>query len=224
MQYSFSKFLVCRCSSVVVSSKVGKEKSEKEKRVWRQFCEWLSASVACVPAAVSLLLLENLFMQISGVSLTLTWPCRLFLLNALLCANCCYMLSPFQAHWGRWHCTCFLRPACLFTAHVGSGSSPLSYGVFLPPPLLQAFLLLFAGHVPWLLPSLAQLVYLQFCEGFPSAPFWCSGCSTLFATCLFCCYCLLFSCFFLFSLGGGRSVWGLCWSGSGLSVGVPRTA
>jgi hypothetical protein len=32
-------------------------------------------------------------------------------------------ISPFQAHWGRWHCTHFLRPACLFTAHVGSGSS-----------------------------------------------------------------------------------------------------
>jgi hypothetical protein len=25
-------------------------------------------------------------------------------------------------------------------------------------------------------------------------------------------------------LGGGRSVWGLCWSGPGLSVGVPHTA
>jgi hypothetical protein len=30
----------------------------------------------------------------------------------------------------------------LFTAHVGSGSSPLSCAVFLLPPLLQAFLLL----------------------------------------------------------------------------------
>jgi hypothetical protein len=32
------------------------------------------AAVACLPAAVSLLLLVALFMQISGVSLTLTWP------------------------------------------------------------------------------------------------------------------------------------------------------
>jgi hypothetical protein len=46
--------------------------------------------------------------------------------------------------------------------------SSLSCGVFLPPLLLQAFLLLFAGRVPPLLPSQAQLVYLQFCEGFPS--------------------------------------------------------
>jgi hypothetical protein len=34
----------------------------------------VSMAVACLPSAVSLLLLEALFMQISGVSLTLTWP------------------------------------------------------------------------------------------------------------------------------------------------------
>jgi hypothetical protein len=34
---------------------------------------------------------------------------------------------------------------CLFTVHVGGGSSPLSYAVFLPQPLLQAFLLLITG-------------------------------------------------------------------------------
>jgi hypothetical protein len=56
-----------------------------------------------------------------------------------------------------WHCTCFLRLACLFTVHMGSGSSPLSCGVFLPPPLLQAFLLLVAGRVPLLLLSPASL-------------------------------------------------------------------
>jgi hypothetical protein len=39
-------------------------------------------------------------MQISGVSLALTWPCRLCLLRVLLCASHCYKLSPFQAHWG----------------------------------------------------------------------------------------------------------------------------
>jgi hypothetical protein len=32
-------------------------------------------------------------------------------------------------------CCCSCQPACLFTAHVGSGSSLLSCGVFLPPPL-----------------------------------------------------------------------------------------
>jgi hypothetical protein len=34
---------------------------------------------------------------------------------------------------------------CLFTVHVGGGSSPLSCIVFLPPPLSQAFLLLITG-------------------------------------------------------------------------------
>jgi hypothetical protein len=52
---------------VVVSSK----EEKKKKRVWRQFCEWLSEAVAHLPTTVSLLLLEALFMQISGVSLTL---------------------------------------------------------------------------------------------------------------------------------------------------------
>jgi hypothetical protein len=64
---------------------------------------------------------------------------------------------PFQAHWGRWHCTRFLRPACLFTAHVGSGSFPRSCGVFLPLPLLQAFPLLIAGGSSPLLPGLFYL-------------------------------------------------------------------
>jgi hypothetical protein len=41
---------------------------------------------------------------------------------------------------------------------MGSGSSPLSCGVFLPLPLLQAFPLLIAGHVLSLLPSPAGLL------------------------------------------------------------------
>jgi hypothetical protein len=39
----------------------------------------------------------------------------------------------------------------------------------------------------------ALLVYLQFWEGFPSPSLWCSGRPTLFATCLYCSYCLLLS-------------------------------
>jgi hypothetical protein len=57
----------------------------------------VSATVACLPAAVSLLLVEALFMQISELSLALTWPCRFCLLRFLLCASLCYKLSPFQA-------------------------------------------------------------------------------------------------------------------------------
>jgi hypothetical protein len=106
--------------------------------------------------------------------LTLTWPHRLCLLRVFLCVSCCYKLSPFQAHWGRWHCTSFLRPVCLFTVHVGSGSYPLSCGVFLPPPLLQAFLFLIAGHVVLLLlagmfvySSRGKWVFLSLLWSFP---------------------------------------------------------
>jgi hypothetical protein len=38
---------------------------------------------------------------------------------------------------------------------------------------------------------------------FPCPPLWCSGHRALFAMCLFCCYCLLFSFFFFYSLDVG---------------------
>jgi hypothetical protein len=100
---------------------------------------------------------------------------------------------------------------------------PASCGVFLPPPLLQAFPLLVAGHVPPLLPSLARLIYLQFCEGLPSPTLRHSRLLTLFATYLYCSYCLLLSFSFFPWVGVGLSR-GLCWSGPGLSVRVPCTA
>jgi hypothetical protein len=58
----------------------------------------VSAAVACLPAADSLLLLEALFMQISGVSLALTWPCRLCLLRVLLCTSATSF--PLSKHTG----------------------------------------------------------------------------------------------------------------------------
>jgi hypothetical protein len=162
-------------------------------------------------------------MQSSGVSLTLTWLCRLCLLRVLLGASLCYKLSPFQAHWGRWRYTHILRPACLFTVHVGSGPSPLTCGVFfLPLPLLQAFLVLIAGWVPLLLPSPAGLFIYSSVRDCPSPCLQCSGCPALFATCLFFfpSSCLLFSLFF--SLGGGQSVQGAMLIWPRLSVGVPH--
>jgi hypothetical protein len=136
-------------------------------------------------------------MQISGVSLTLTWPCRLCLLRVLLCTSLCYKLSPFQAHWGRWHCTPFLRPAFLFTVHNGRRSSPLSCGVFLPPPLLQAFPLLVSGCVLPLMPSPVRLLWRI------SPPLFGALDAPPSLLCLFCCYCLLFSFFFFFFPGWG---------------------
>jgi hypothetical protein len=217
-------------------------------------------------------------MQISAMSLTLTWPCRLCLLRVPLCMSRCYKLSPFQAHcWGVtlyllsqasffiyssrgkwafspllwsfpptatftsfpapdcWECAtapAFSGLACLFTAHVGSGTSPLSCGVCLPPPLLQYFPLLIAGHVPPLLPSLASFFIYSSGRDSPPPFFGTQGappsllCVFFFLLlliiqfffffcylCLFFCYCLLFS--FSFFPGwktdpGGQSVQGLC--------------
>jgi hypothetical protein len=89
-------FSACKCNSVVLSSKVGRQRKTKSLEA---VLRMVSAAVACLLAAVSLKLLEALFMQISGVSLELTWPCRLCLLRFLLCVSLSYKLSPFQAHW-----------------------------------------------------------------------------------------------------------------------------
>jgi hypothetical protein len=149
MQYSFQYADVVQLLS---------HQRKKEKKVWRQVCEWLSAAVACLPVAVSLLLLEALFMQISRVSLALTWPCRLCLLRVLLCAMPLLQAFPFPSTLGEVTLH-QLSQACVFiySSH-GKWSSPLSCGVFLPLPPLQAFLLLVAGRVPLLLPSLAGLL------------------------------------------------------------------
>jgi hypothetical protein len=77
---------------VVLSSKAGRKRKKKSLET---VLRMVSAAVACLPIAVSLLLLEVLFMQISGVSLAFTWPHRLCLLRVLLCGSLCYKLSPF---------------------------------------------------------------------------------------------------------------------------------
>jgi hypothetical protein len=76
-------------------------KGRGKKKSLETVLRMVSAAVAHLPAAVNLLLLEALFMQISGVSLALTWFLRLCLLRVLLCGSHCYKLSPFQAQWGR---------------------------------------------------------------------------------------------------------------------------
>jgi hypothetical protein len=55
----------------------------------------------------------------------------------------------------------------------------------------------------------AWLVYLQFWKGFHSPHLWCSVRPTLFATCLYCSYCLLLSFSFFPWLGVSLSRW-LC--------------
>jgi hypothetical protein len=109
---------------------------------------------------------------------------------------------------------------------------PITLGEVTLHPLSQACMFIYNSHGKWVFPHLlwsfpptttftsfpapgcwacaatpafsSQLVVRDFL----SHALWCSGCPTLFATCLFCCYCLLFSFFSLFSLGGDQSVQG----------------
>jgi peptidoglycan biosynthesis protein MviN/MurJ (putative lipid II flippase) len=97
MEYSFSKFFSI---PVLFGCSLIKDR-ETKKNCLETVLRMVSVAVACLLTAVSLLLLAALFMQISGVSLALTWSGRLCLLIVLLCGSLCYKLSPFQAHWER---------------------------------------------------------------------------------------------------------------------------
>jgi hypothetical protein len=116
----------------------------------------VSAAVSCLPTAVSLLLLGALFMQISGVSLTLTWPCGLCLLRVLLCVSLCYKLSSFQA-LGKVTLHS-LSQACVFICS--------SCGKWVFPPLL------------WSFPPSTTLT------GFPTPGCWACPCSHRSLSCL----------------------------------------
>jgi hypothetical protein len=86
--------------------------------------------MAHLPAAVSLLLLEALFMQISRVSLTLTWPRRLCLLKVLLGAMPLLQAFPFPSTLGE------------VTLHQLSQAGVFiysSHGKWVFPPLLWSF-------------------------------------------------------------------------------------
>jgi hypothetical protein len=147
----------------------------------------VSAAVACLPAAVSLLLLEALFMQISGVSLALTWPHRLCLLSSPVWEPL-LQAFPFPSTLGEVTLH-LLSQACVFIYS--------SRGKWVFPPLLWSFpatttFTSFPTPDCWACAATpvfscqARLVYLQFCEGFPSPPLRCSVCYTLFAMCLYC--------------------------------------
>jgi hypothetical protein len=77
-----------------------KGREKKKKKRLEAVLRVVSATVACLLTAVSLLLLEVLFMQISGVSLALTCPCRLCLFRVLLAAASATGF-PLPNHWER---------------------------------------------------------------------------------------------------------------------------
>jgi hypothetical protein len=149
--------------------------------------------VAHLPAAVSLLLLEALFMQISGVSLTLTWPLRLCLLRVLLGATAPATSFPLSKHTGGGDTTpafSGLRVYLQFTWEVGL------------PPLLWSFpptatFTSFTAPGCWACAATPAFSSRFVVRDFPSPP---SARRAPRPLCYvsFCCYCLLFSFLFFF--------------------------
>jgi hypothetical protein len=76
---------------------------------------------------------------------------------------------PLSKHWERWHCTHIVRPVCLFTVHVGGGSSPspVMFSSHRHFHKLSCFCLLFGAA-----PPASRHVCLQFTweVGLPSSP------------------------------------------------------
>jgi hypothetical protein len=88
----------------------------------------VSVAVAYLPAAVSLLLLEGLFMQISRVILVHTWPQRLCLLRDLLCASATsFSLSKHTGGGDTAPAFSGLRVCLQFTWEVGLPPSPVEF-------------------------------------------------------------------------------------------------
>jgi hypothetical protein len=107
-------------------------------------------------------------MQISGVTLALTWPCMVCLLRVLLCVNLCYKLFPVQAHWkgdtalafsgllfiysscGKWvfpPLLCSFPPTTTFTSFPAHDY----WAVLL---LLPAAMFVYSSHGKWVFPPL----------------------------------------------------------------------
>jgi hypothetical protein len=131
-------------------------------------------------------------MQISGVSLALTWPCRLCLPKVLLGGMPLLQAFPFPSTLGEVTLHLLSLASMFIYSSRGKWVFPPLLWSFPPTATLQAFPLLIAGvcHRSCLLrPGL--FIYSSRRNSPPR--FQCSGCPTLFATCLFCCFCLLFS-------------------------------
>jgi hypothetical protein len=173
-----------------------------------------SPACSCQPTVAG-----GLFMQISVVRLTITSPRRLCLLRVLLCASATATSFPLSKHTGGGDTApafSGLRVYLQFTWEVGLPPSPVEFfshrhfyklshswllGVCCFSCLLQLACLF---TVPW---------------GIAPPPLQCSGCPSLFATCLFC-HCFLFSFSFFCALGsvqGARLIWPRVVFGSTLS-------
>jgi hypothetical protein len=207
-------FSACRCSSVVFSSKVGRE---KKKRVWKHFCAgYLQHSLL--------------------LSACCYW--RRYLCRSQEWALHCPGPAGFV-----YSESCVLATATSFplSKHTQGGDTVPAFSglhvylqfmweVGLPPVLWSfppsAFLLLVAVHAPLVPPECQAwpglFIYSSIKDSPPPPLFGAQGAPTLFATYLYCSYCLLISFSFFPGWGVGLSR-ELCWSGPGLSVEVLRT-
>jgi hypothetical protein len=188
-------FSACRCNSVVLSSKVGRQR--KKKRVWSQFWEWYLQLWLPCPLLSACCCWRHYLLDLRGELSTHLAPQALFTQSSPVCEPL-LQAFPFPSTLGE----VTLHPhsqACVFIySSRGKWVFPLSCGVLVPPPLLQAFLLLIAGCVPPLLPSPAWLV-----RDFPFPPFSTQG-DPPSLLCVF--FVVVYYSVSLFSLGGGRSV------------------
>jgi hypothetical protein len=182
-----------------------KEERKKKKRIWWQVCECLSEAVAHLPTAVSLLLLEALFMQISGVSLALTWPLRLCLFSVLLGLTTTVRSFPLSKHTGGGGTTPAFsswRVYLHFTWEVALLSSPVEFSSQRCFYKLSRSWLLGGCHSCLLWP--ACLCTVQWGIALPHS----SVLRALRPLCYMSFLLLFIFQFLFFPLGGGRSVQG----------------
>jgi hypothetical protein len=121
-------------------------------------------------------------LQISGVSLTLTWPRRLCLFRVLLGVTATVISFPLSKHTRGGGSTPSSPASVFINSSHGKCPFPLYKGAFLTQPLLQAFPRqgCWAGATT---PAFFfWLVYLQLCVGLPLP-----HSSVLRASCPLCC-------------------------------------
>jgi hypothetical protein len=122
--------------------------------------------VAHLPTAVSLLLLEVLFMQISRVSLILTLLLRLCLLRVLLGTTATATSFPLSKHTGGGDTAPAFSDLCVYLQlmwEVGLPHSPVEFSSHCHFYKLSRYWLLGMCHHSCLLQPAC-------CEGFPLAP------------------------------------------------------
>jgi hypothetical protein len=165
----------------------------------------VSEAAAHLPSAVSLLLLAMLFMQISGVSLALTWPRRLCVLRVLLCKMPLLQAFPFPSTLGEVTLHQLSQAAVFIYSSGGKWVFPHLPWSFPPTAAFTSFLLLVAGRVLPFLPSLAGLFIYSSVRDSPP-PFSAQG-APLSLLCVFFVVIAYYSVFFSFFPGwGGQSV------------------